>query len=120
MSTLQNNQIFEQSSKPSGVRSSNKKIHVYMEVAYSQSRKNEMMAADEKNCTLLTLLLQNHLQKLGAMNIETWAPTSMSRFADIIYEFDIDSEVKLENIETQLKKLSTTSIDKIELFVEEY
>lgn len=93
-------------------------IHAYIEVTYSQTRKEEMRAANEENCMLLISLLVHKLQRMGATNVTEWTPKNKHRFADIVIEFDVDDEGKLEPVVEALKDISDSSVEKMELFVE--
>jgi len=95
------------------------KIHAYVEVSYSESRKSEMIAVNEKNCTLLISLLTHHLEKLGATDIQAWAPKNKSRFADIVLEFTVEKESDLERAGKVLREVGGTSVGNVELFIEE-
>ncbi len=90
-----------------------------MEVSYSDERKAEMKNDNEKNCTLLISVLKHNLEKLGATNIEVWAPKNNDRFADIVFEFKVDSVEKLEDAKQTLKQIAGDSVGKIEVFLDE-
>lgn len=92
-------------------------VHVYVEVSYSESRKKEMKKENETNCTLLISLLKDHLQRAGATDINTWTPKNKNRFADIVLEFKINDESKLDNFTKLLDDVGGSSIGKIEYFV---
>lgn len=117
MSLIQDNARHEQSVISDSKSNNISRIHAYIEVAYSKTRKAEMKAANEQNCMLLINLLMRRLEKMGATNVFEWSPTNKNRFADIVLEFDI-VENKLDTIVESLKEISDNSIDRLELFLE--
>lgn len=118
MSLLQDNHVrMEQSTSNGNVSKINPRIHSYIEITYSKTRKAEMKAANEKNCMLLINLLMHRLQSMNATNVMEWTPTNKNRFADIVIEFDIPED-KLDLITESLRETSDSSVEKIELFVE--
>lgn len=118
MSLVQDNVFYQEQSHSGAPKPDNlSKIHAYIEVTYSKTRKAEMKAANEQNCMLLINLLMRRLEKMGATNVTEWSPTNKNRFADIVLEFDM-VESKLNTIVESLKEISDNSIDRLELFLE--
>ena len=117
MSLVQDNVVLQEQSNGNSKSNNNSRIHTYIEITYSKTRKAEMQAANEQNCLLLINLLMRRLEKMGATNVLEWSPTNKNRFADIVLEFDI-AENKVDTIVESLREITDNSIDKLELFLE--
>lgn len=92
-------------------------LHAYVEVSYSESRKNEMTREHEEHCTLLIHLLKDHLTQQGAIDVTAWTPKNRKKFADIVLEFKINNKDNLEKISQVLEHVGGSSIGKMEYFI---
>lgn len=93
-------------------------LRATLEVTYSSMRKDEMALIQESNCSLLIKRLLEALDRKGASQIEYSVPRKNKRHTDIMYEFDVETEVQLEDIRQEVKLVGGDNLERISVFVE--
>lgn len=89
----------------------------YMEIFYSDERKQEMMQTHEKNCELLLSLLERELKKKDVQGVKLSVPTNRDRGADIVLEFIITNESEIERVEKLVREIGGYSIGQVTTYI---
>lgn len=92
----------------------------YIDIVYSDERRNEMSKYKEKNCYITKSLVEESIKTRFKVNtLSSYMPRENDRVVDISFEMEVESENTLKKIEEMIRTKLGKSAKSVRAYIDD-